>query len=150
MPIATLMLMGRCEEVQQVSWTKIQGIAARLLPKIPNNTSLQLEPDTNHSSRSISDAYIPDEARDKLKDIHIITCANVMSQTATDIRRTNLIELHIPTEGPPIALKTYTVPLKNCKFVDHEIKQLEEAGITSRSMSNWASAILVAPKKRNE
>ena len=31
--------------------------------------------------------------------------------------------------------------------MDHEIKQLEEVGITSRSMSHWASPILVIPKK---
>ena len=41
----------------------------------------------------------------------------------------------------------YTLPLKYREFVDHEIKQLEEAGIISRSMSHWASLILVVPKK---
>ena len=39
------------------------------------------------------------------------------------------------------------MPLKFCKFVDHEIKQLEEAGIISRSMSNWAISILEFHKK---
>ena len=39
------------------------------------------------------------------------------------------------------------MPLKYCEFVDHEIKQLKEVGIISRSMSNWASPILVVPKK---
>ena len=70
-----------------------------------------------------------------------------MSQTAVDIGKTYLIELDIPTEGLPVASKAYTVPLKYCKFVDHEIKQLEEAGIISWSMSNWTSHILVVPKK---
>ena len=70
-----------------------------------------------------------------------------MSQTATDIGRTNLIELDILTEGPPIAWKPYTVPLKHCEFIDHEIKQLEEVGIISNSMSNLAIPILVVLKK---
>ena len=70
-----------------------------------------------------------------------------MSQTATDIGRTNLIELDILTEGAPIASKPYTVPLKYHEFVDHEIKQLEKVGIISRSMTNWTSPILVVPKK---
>ena len=52
-------------------------------------------------------------------------------------------------EGPPITSKLYTVLLKYCKFVDHEIKQLEEVGITSQSMSDWASPILVVPKKQD-
>ena len=52
-------------------------------------------------------------------------------------------------EGPPIASKLYTVLLKYHEFVDREIKQLEEAGIILQSMSNWASPILVVPKKQD-
>ena len=141
------MLVRRCEEVQEVSWIKLQGNAAKLLPEMPNNTNLQLEPYTTHSSRSISDVDIPDEARDKLKELLDIRYANVMSQTAIDIGRTSPIELDIPIEGPPIAAKPYMVPLKYCKFMDHEIKQLEEAGIISKGMNDWASPILVVPKK---
>ena len=47
-----------------------------------------------------------------------------VSKSATDIGRTNLIELDIPTEGPPIACKPYPIPLKYRDFVDQEIKQL--------------------------
>ena len=42
-----------------------------------------------------------------------------------------------------------TVPLKYCEFIDHKIKQLEEAGIISKSMNDWASPILVLPKKQD-
>ena len=70
-----------------------------------------------------------------------------MSQNMTDIGRTNLIEVDLPMEGLPIASKLYTIPQKYCKFVDHEIKQLEEVGIISQSMRDWASPILVVPKK---
>ena len=66
-----------------------------------------------------------------------------------DIGRTNLIELDILIEGVPIMSKPYTVLLKYCKFVDHKIKQLEEAGIISQSMSNLASPILVVPEKQD-
>ena len=41
----------------------------------------------------------------------------------------------------------YSIPLKNRDFVDEEIQQLEDAGIISRSMSDWASPILEVPKK---
>ena len=58
-----------------------------------------------------------------------------------------MIEFDIPVEGPLITSKPYTVPLKYCKFVDYEIKQLEEAGIISRRMRDWDSPILVVPKK---
>ena len=53
----------------------------------------------------------------------------------------------MPTEGPPIASKSYTLHLKYCEFVDHKIKELEEASIISKSMRDWASSILVVPKK---
>ena len=66
-----------------------------------------------------------------------------------DIGRTNLIKLDIPKEGPPIVSKSYTVVLKYHKFVDHEIKQLEDVGIISWSMSDWASPILVVLKKQD-
>ena len=66
-----------------------------------------------------------------------------------DIGRTNLIELDILTEGPPIMSKPYTVLLKYCEFLDHKIKQLEGAGIISWSMSDWPSPILVVPKKQD-
>ena len=52
-------------------------------------------------------------------------------------------------EGQPIASKLYTVLLKYHEFIDHEIKQLEEAGIISERMSNWAIPILVVPKKQD-
>ena len=72
----------------------------------------------------------------------------IISQNEIDIGRTNLIELDIPMEGPLIASKLYTVLLKYLEFVDHEIKQLGEAGIILQSMSDWASPILVVPKKQ--
>ena len=64
-----------------------------------------------------------------------------------NIGRTNLLELDIPIEGPPIASTPYSVPVKYRGCVDQEIKQLEEAGIISRSMTDWASQILVVAKK---
>ena len=77
----------------------------------------------------------------KLQNLLNRVYIHIMSQNVTDIGRTSLIELDIPKEGPPITLKPYTIPLKYCEFLDHEIKQLEEVG-------NWTSPILVVPKKK--
>ena len=95
------------------------------------------------------DADIPDEARTKLQELLNRKFLQIISKNAMDVGRTNLIELDMPTEGPLIASKPYMVLLKYHEFVDHEIKQLEEAGIISQSMSSWASPILVAPKKQD-
>ena len=70
-----------------------------------------------------------------------------MSKSATDIGQTNLIELDIPTDGPCMASRPYSIPLKYIDFIDEEIQHLEDVGIISRSMSDWANPILVVPKK---
>ena len=49
-PMATLTLVGKCEEVQEVSWSSHQCDTAKVLPTIPQNTSLQLEPTITKSS----------------------------------------------------------------------------------------------------
>ena len=68
-PIATLTQAEKCKEVQGGSRNNLQCDTAKLLPTIPQNTSLQLEPNTKSSLRSIPDAFIPEEARVKLQDL---------------------------------------------------------------------------------
>ena len=48
---------------------------------------------------------------------------------------------------PPIASKPYTLPLKDYKWVQREIETLEKAGIIERSISPWASPVVIVPKK---
>ena len=47
----------------------------------------------------------------------------------------------------PSAKKPYTLPLKHYDWVQQEIESLERAGIITRSVSLWASTIIVVPKK---
>ena len=92
---------------------------------------------------------IPEEARMKLQELLDKKYPQIIAQNAIDIGRTNLIKLDIPTEGLIIASKPYTVLIKYLKFIDHEIKQLQEADIISQSMSDWASPMLMVPKKED-
>ena len=62
-----------------------------------------------------------------------------------DVGRTNLFQ--IPTTGPPIAHKPYPIPLKYQKFMDEEIRLLENAGCISKSLCPWATPVIIAPKK---
>ena len=121
----------------------------KLLPQIPHNTRLQLDPDYKSLPWSLPDINILEEARTKLRDLLERKYLHIISQNMMDIGRTNLYELDIPTEGLPIVSKLYTIPLKYHEFIDHKIKQLEETGIISLSMSNWASPILLVPKKQD-
>ena len=46
-------------------------------------------------------------------------------------------------------IKQYTIPLKYQGFIDQETKWLEEAGLISRSLSNWSTFCMVMPKKQD-
>ena len=48
---------------------------------------------------------------------------------------------------PPICQKPYTLALKHYEWVQKEVEQLERAGIITRSVSPWASPIVIVLKK---
>ena len=50
-------------------------------------------------------------------------------------------------DSPPICQKPYTLPLKHYSWVQQEIKTLECVGVIKKSISPWASPIIVVPKK---
>ena len=47
----------------------------------------------------------------------------------------------------PITQKPYTLPLKNAEWVQKELEILEKASVIVRSVSPWASPIVVVPKR---
>ena len=51
MPTASMHPVGKCEGVQEVSWSRLQCDTSKLFPQLPQNISLQLEPDTKSYSR---------------------------------------------------------------------------------------------------
>ena len=74
--------------------------------------------------------------------------ADVFSDNFGDIGRTPLIKMDIDTgENPPVCQRPYTLPLKHVEWVKKELNILEAAGIIVRSVSPWASPIVVVPKR---
>ena len=70
------------------------------------------------------------------------------SKNNKDIGRTQLIEMEIDTgDSLPVAQSPYTLPLKHYDWVRNEIETLEKAGVIERSLSPWASPVIVVPKK---
>ena len=60
-----------------------------------------------------------------------------------------MLEVEIDTgDSLPITQKPYTLPLKHTKWVQRELEILENAGVIVRSVSPWASPIVVVPKKQ--
>ena len=49
--------------------------------------------------------------------------------------------------SPPITQKPYTLPLKHAEWVQKELEILEKAGVIVRSLSPWASPIVIIPKR---
>ena len=76
--------------------------------------------------------------------------SSIISKSSTDIGRLKLHTLDVQvTAGSPVFVKQYTIPLKYQNFIDNETKRLEEAGLISRSLSNWSAPCMVVPKKQD-
>ena len=73
---------------------------------------------------------------------------DIILKNSGDIGKTMLVEMEIDTGNhPPIASKPYTLPSKHYDWVQKEIETLERAGIIERSISPWASPVVIVPKK---
>ena len=102
---------------------------------------------TEHHHVELKDQEISQETRERFKKIkknHL----KVFLVSNQDIGHTNLVTMHVDTgDYPQICQKPYTLPLKHYSWVQQEIKTLEHAGIIKKSISPWASPIVVVPKK---
>ena len=68
------------------------------------------------------------------------------SKNNKDIGCTQLIEMEIDTgDSLPVAQSPYTLPLKHYDWVRQEIETLEKSGVIERSLSRWASLVIVVP-----
>ena len=104
---------------------------------------------TEHRCVELKDQEISEETKqrfEKLKGKY----PKVFSVNSEDIGRTNLVTMHVDTGDnppPPICQKLYTLPLKHYSWVQQEIEMLECAGVIKKSISPWASLIVMVPKK---
>ena len=119
-----------------------------LLPAFPDCSSFTTHAhNSDKSPIQLQDANVPLEIQHKLNTMLTNKFAEIISKSPTDFRQTNLIEMDLPTTGPPVSTKLYTIPLKYKAFVDEEIKLLEDARCISKSLSDWASLICIMKKK---
>ena len=73
---------------------------------------------------------------------------DIFSEGGGDLGCTPLMKMDIETgESCPIAQRPYNLSLKHVDWVAEEIATLEEAGVIERSVSPWASPIVIVPKK---
>ena len=102
---------------------------------------------TEHRCVELKDQEITKETRERFEKL-MGKYPKVFSMNSEDIGRTNLVTMHVDTgDNPPICQKLYTLPLKHYSWVQQEIKTLECVGVIKKSISPWASPIVVVPKK---
>ena len=100
-----------------------------------------------HRKVELQDANITDEQRKAFKDL-CTEFIDIFSTDSGDIGKTPLLEVEIDTgDSLPITQKPYTLPLKHTEWVQRELEILEKAGVIVRSVSPWASPIVVVPKR---
>ena len=100
-----------------------------------------------HRKINLQDADVSDEHKNAFKEL-CHEFKDIFSVDSGDIGKTPLVEMEIDTgDSPPITQKPYTLPLKHAEWVQKELEILEKAGVIVRSVSPWASPIVVVPKR---
>ena len=95
-----------------------------MLPEL----SFQLDHNISKHSIVLEDAHILQEAKNRLSSLLEVEYNSIISKSPMDVRRTNLFQIDNPTVGPPVTCKPYPDPLEYQKFVNKEMKLLENAG----------------------
>ena len=100
-----------------------------------------------HRKTDLLDAPVSEKDKEKFREL----CQEfdeVFSKSSEDIGRTPLVTMDIDTgDHPPICQKPYNLALKHVEWVHKELDILEKAGVIVRSVSPWASPIVIVPKK---
>ena len=118
----------------------------KTLPEIPHDTAFicSLADVPGPHKVQLQDKDIATDIRQKLEEL----CEEAFSKNNEDIGRTKLVKIDIDTgNSPPVSSRPYTLPLKHYEWVQREIESLERAGVITKSMSKWASPIVIVPKK---
>ena len=100
-----------------------------------------------HRKVDLQDAEVTKEQQEALKEM----CSeyrDIFSVNSGDTGKTPLLKMEIDTgDSLPITKKPYTLPLKHAAWVQKGLEILEKAGVIVRSVSPWASPIVVVPKR---
>ena len=119
------------------------------LPEIPSNTAFICLPADvrGHCKVHLQDREISADVCQRFEEL-CEEYGEAFSKHNEDISRTKLVKIDIDSgDSPPVSSRPYTLPLKHYEWVQREIESLEWAGVIKKSMSNWASPIVIVPKK---
>ena len=121
----------------------------KILPEIPSDTAFICSPADvpGHCKVRLQEKEISGDIHQRFEGL-CEEYGQAFSKDNEDIGRTKLVKMDVDTgDSPPVSSRPYTLPLKYCEWVQKEIESLEYVGIITRSVSPWASPIVIVPKK---
>ena len=121
----------------------------KTLPEIPSNTAFICSPADvpGHCKIHLQDKEILADVCQRFEEL-CEEYGEAFSKHNEDIGRTKLVKMDIDTgDSPPVSSRPYTLPLKHYEWAQREIESLEWARVIKKDMSNWASPIVIVPKK---
>ena len=156
---------GEVFEIEQVDITPRNWISAQSQQPVAEIAKIDTETDLHsiltsasnfikspaeveaHRKVDLEDKKIKEETRQEFNKL-CDQFDDIISKGSNDIGKTLLVEMDIDTgDSPPIASKPYTLSLKHYDWVQKEITTLEKTGIITKSISPWASPVVIVPKK---
>ena len=156
---------GEVLEIEQVDITPRNWIPAQSQRSVPEIAKIDTETDLHsiltsasnfikswaeveaHRKVDLEDKKIKEETRQEFNKL-CNQFDDIISEGGDDIGKTLLVKMDIDTgDSPPIASKPYTLSLKHYDWVQKEITTLERTGIITKSISPWASPVVIVPKK---
>ena len=100
-----------------------------------------------HRKVELQDANVTEVQQNAFKEL-CNEFKDIFFIDSSDIGKTSLIEIEIDTgDSLPITQKPYTLPLKHVTWVQKELEILEKARVIVRSVSPWASPIVIVPNR---
>ena len=100
-----------------------------------------------HRKVKLQDAEVLDKYKEEFEKL----CEeynDIFSKDSSDIGKTPFITMEIETgDSPLVCQRPYNLPLKHIDWVQKELDTLEKAGVITRSVSPWASPIVIVPKR---
>ena len=121
----------------------------KTFPEIPSNPAFICSPADvpGHRKVHLQDKEVSADICQRFEEL-CEEYGKAFSKHSEDIGRTKLVKMDIDTgDSPPVSSRPYTLPLKHYEWVHREIESLEWAGVITKSMSKWASPIVLVPKK---
>ena len=100
---------------------------------------------TSREKPKLKDAEVSPEWRNRFETL-FEQYSQVFSNSSANIGKTPIVQMDIDTgDNPPISQRPYSLALKHVEWVRQELEALEQAQIITRSVSPWASPIVIVP-----